>query len=266
MPKSSNARDNNSMKINNIYIEQDRLTTAVDKTRAMQVTKKGIGTLAEKTMHSVLKLYYEPDEDKHEVALEGYFADIYNEQGIIEVQTRQLNKLRDKLAVFLNLYPVTVVYPCPYNKWLRWVDPDTGEISDERRLSPRHYSEYDAFYELYKIKMFLKNPNLRIHLVLMDVEEYRYLNGWNDTKKKGSTRCDRIPLGIDRIVKIEEPEDYMMFLPIELPDTFTVKDYAECCHISRDAAGTVLNILYYMGTVRRVGKNGNAYLYEVAGQ
>ena len=33
---------------------------------------RGIGTLSEKTLHAVLKMYYEPDEDNHEVAIDGY--------------------------------------------------------------------------------------------------------------------------------------------------------------------------------------------------
>ena len=91
--------------------------------------------MSEKTLHAVLKMYYEPDEDNHEVAIDGYFADIYNEHGIIEIQTRQLNKLRDKLSVFLNEYPVRVVYPMPYEKYLSWIEPETGDINS-RRKSP----------------------------------------------------------------------------------------------------------------------------------
>jgi len=33
---------------------------------------KGIGTLSEKTLHAVLKMYYEPDEDNHDMALADY--------------------------------------------------------------------------------------------------------------------------------------------------------------------------------------------------
>jgi len=34
-------------------------------------------------------------------------------------------------------------------------------------------------------------------------------------------------------------------------------------HIPTKLAQTVLNILYHVGTVYRVGKKGNSYLYEV---
>ena len=96
------------------YIMYDRF----DKARAAMLESirhnKGIGTLSEKTVHGMFKLFYEPDEDKHEVAVDGYFADICNENGIIEIQNGNFNKIRDKLMIFLNHYPVTVVYPLPY--------------------------------------------------------------------------------------------------------------------------------------------------------
>ena len=36
----------------------------------------GIGALSEKSIHAFLKRYIEPDTDYHEVALDGFFADI----------------------------------------------------------------------------------------------------------------------------------------------------------------------------------------------
>jgi len=246
----------------NDYIDYANFQTALNKIVGKKHNDKGIGTLSEKTLHGVLKHYFEPNEDYHEVALDGYYADIFNETGVIEIQTRQLNKLRDKLSIFLNNYPVTIVYPCPFNKWLSWIDPETKKVSG-RRKSPRHYTEYDAFYELYKIKMFLKNPNIRIKLVLLDVEEYKLLNGWDDTKKRGAVRYDRIPIGIRNIISIEQPEDYVQFVPIELETAFTANDYAKAVHSSEEAARMVLNILYYIGIVKRTGKKGRAFLYEL---
>ena len=232
------------------YIENERFNAAKEKIIGKKHNDKGIGTLSEKTVHGVLKHFFEPDEDCHEVALNGYFADIYNDSGVIEIQTRQFNKLREKLAVFLNYYPVTVVYPMPANKWLSWINPETGETGG-RRKSPRHFTIYDSFFELYKIKSYLKNPNLTIKLVLMDVEEYKLLNGWDNSKKRGAWRYDRIPVGIREIVVLEQPEDYMQFVPYELEDGFTSKDFARVCRINKSTAGLALNILNYMGMVKR---------------
>ena len=244
------------------YEDYEAFVNAKDKIIGKAHNNKGIGTLSEKTLHAVLKLYYEPDEDKHEVAMSGYYADIYNDKGIIEIQTRQLNKLRDKLSVFLQDCHVTVVYPLPFNKWLSWVNPDNGEVQG-RRKSPRHFTEYDAFYELYKIKSYLKNPNLSINLVLMDMEEYKLLNGWSYDKKRGSTRYDRVPVGIRRIVKFDRIEDYMQLVPADLKEDFTVKDFAMAAGVSVEASRYTLNILNYLEIVKRTGRVKNGYVYNV---
>lgn len=244
------------------YEDYEAFVNAKDKIIGKAHNNKGIGTLSEKTLHAVLKLYYEPDEDKHEVAMSGYYADVYNDKGIIEIQTRQLNKLRDKLSVFLQDYHVTVVYPLPFNKWLSWVNPDNGEVQG-RRKSPRHFTEYDAFYELYKIKSYLKNPNLSINLVLMDMEEYKLLNGWSYDKKRGSTRYDRVPVGIRRIVKFDRIEDYMQLVPADLKEDFTVKDFAMAAGVSVEASRYTLNILNYLEIVKRTGRVKNGYVYNV---
>lgn len=222
----------------------------------------GIGTLSEKTVHAILKNYYEPDEDRQEIPIENYVADIYSEGEIIEIQTRQFNKMREKLSAFLPLYPVTIVYPIPYEKWIIWIDVDTGVMSRKRK-SPVKGNPYFVFPELYKIKTFLKNPNLRLKLVLLNVEEYKLLNGWSKDKKKGSSRYDRIPTELVEEIFIERPEDYMQFVPCELEDEFTSGQFARAAHIPVSMAQTVLNILYYVGTVTRTGKKGNQYLYAV---
>ena len=244
------------------YEDYEAFVNAKDKIIGKAHNNKGIGTLSEKTLHAVLKLYYEPDEDKHEVAMSGYYADVYNDKGIIEIQTRQLNKLRDKLSVFLQDYHVTVVYPLPFNKWLSWVNPDNGEVQG-RRKSPRHFTEYDAFYELYRIKSYLKNPNLSINLVLMDMEEYKLLNGWSYDKKRGSTRYDRVPVGIRRIVKFDRIEDYMQLVPADLKEDFTVKDFAMAAGVSVEASRYTFNILNYLEIVKRTGRVKNGYVYNV---
>ncbi len=222
----------------------------------------GIGTLSEKTVHAILKNYYEPDEDKQEIPIYNFVADIFSEGEIIEVQTRQFDRMREKLEAFLTQYPVTIVYPIPRDKWIIWIDEESGELS-RRRKSPAKGNPYTVFPELYKIKSFLKNPNLRLKLVLMDVEEYKLLNGWSKDRKKGSSRYDRIPTELVEEIEVSCPEDYMQFVPLELEDSFTSREFAKAAHIPVHLAQTVLNILHYMGTVERVGKKGNMYLYDV---
>jgi len=238
---------------------------AKDKIIGVDRQRLGIGTLSEKTVHAILKNYIQPDEDHQEIPIENYVADIYNDGEIIEIQTRHFNKMRSKLQAFLPLYPVTVVYPIPREKWVIWIDEESGELSKPRK-SPLKGTRYTVFPELYKIKMFLKDPNLRFKLVLMDMEEYKLLNGWSKDKKKGSTRFDRIPTELVEEVEINCIEDYMQFVPYELEGEFTVKDFAKAAHIPAKLAGVVVNILHHMGTLKHIGKQGKAYLYQITEQ
>ena len=220
-----------------------------------------IGTLSEKTVHAVVKHYYEPDEDKQEIPIEGLYADIFTGNEIIEIQTRSFDQVRKKLDRFLPEYPVTVVLPIPDTKWLIWIDEETGELTKPRK-SPKKGSEYAAFKELYKIKPYLKKEGLTIVLLFLDMEEYRLLNGWSKDKKKGSSRYDGIPLRITREVRFESPSDYQILIPDSLEGEFTCAEFAKAAKINSRQANLVLNILFYLDVVKRTGKRGRAFVYE----
>lgn len=248
------------------------MSISKDKISAFEAARKkiigvdrqrfGIGTLSEKSVHAILKNYFEPDEDRHEIPIENYVADIYSDGKIIEIQSRQFYKMKNKLEAFLPFYPVTIVYPIPKEKWLIWIDQETGELS-EKRKSPRKGSPYMAFPELYGIKKYLKNINLKIVLVLINIEEYKLLNGWGKDKKKRAGKYDRIPTELVEEIEIVCPQDYMQFVPYELEEPFTVKDFAKAAHIPVPLAQPTVNILHYMGVIERVGNKGRAYLYQV---
>jgi len=60
------------------------------------------------------------------------------------------------------------------------------------------------------------------------------------------------------------PQDYMQLLPETLPDTFTCAEFAKIVKIPSKQANVVLNILFYLEIVERIGKKGNAYIYKAA--
>jgi hypothetical protein len=242
-------------------MDKGRFSEACQFIIGQERKQNGIGTLGEKTLHAILKQYYEPYRENQEIKIGGYVADIVGENGIIEIQTRSFERLRKKLAAFLPVCPVTVVYPIPKNKWISWINLDTGEAGPKRK-SPKIGSPQDAFFELYKIKTLLSHPNLSIHLLLLDLEEYRYLNGWSHDKKRGSSRCDRIPLCICEEVILSCPQDYALLLPQNLPDPFTVKDLQKTAKLSPRSAQCGIAVLRELGLITHIGKSGRAYLYS----
>lgn len=230
----------------------------VNNTRQML----GIGTLSEKAIHAVLKNYYEPNEDYQEVSVGNYVADICVDGRITEIQTRQLGRLRDKLQTFLPEHQVTVVHPIILEKHLICTDKKTGLVT-KRRKSPKKETVYDAFPEFYQIKMFLKDPNLRLKLALINLEEYRLVNYGDWDRTRESSTFDHIPSALVDEVEINCLWDYRQFIPDELEGPFTSRTFAKAAKISIELSQKVLNVLYYVGILTRVGKEGNMYIYEV---
>lgn len=239
----------------------ERFDAAREAVVGQQRAQQGIGTLGEKTLHAVLKRYYEPDTSRHEVRIGRYVADIARADGIVEIQTQGFQNLRGKLEAFLAMGPVTVVYPIARLKWLCWMDPATGEVT-KRRKSPKAGDVYDAFFELYKIKNLLAEPNLHLRFVLLELTEYRYLDGWSRDGKKGSTRCERIPGKLLGEVAVDTAADYGRMIPPALPARFTAREYAAAAKLRLGAAQTAVHVLHHVGALRRAGKNGRMYVYE----
>ena len=224
--------------------------------------RHGIGMQSEKTLHAVLKQYIDPDEDHQEIPIDNYVADIYHDGRITEIQTAHMDAMRARLRCLLPQYPVRIVYPVPAEKWIIWVDPDTGELL-KRNRSPLRGSFYHAFRELYRIRPFLLDPNLSFELMLIDLDEYRLLDGWSRDRKRGSHRYDRIPVRLrDRMV-LTCPQDYMQFVPADLQEPFTSAEFAKAAGFRKKGFSTVLLILTEAGVVERIGKRGNSWLYRV---
>lgn len=242
--------------------DQKLFAQACDKIVNRERLREGIGTLQEKTVHAVLKNFYEPDPAHQEIPVGNFVADILRDNEIIEIQTRSLNAMRRKLDFFLEHYPVTIVHPVIHTKWLYWIDEETGEITKKRK-SPKTGTQYDAFYELYKIKPYLNHPNLHLCLPVIDVEEYRLLNGWSHDRKRGSSRYDRIPKALVDEFYIGNVREYGCMIPEELPAEFTAKDYAKASGLALRYAQTAMTVLHYIGVITLVRKEGRAHVYSL---
>lgn len=239
---------------------------AFDKIRETVINERragnGIGTLSEKTIHAVLKRYYAVLPEYEEIKCAGFVADICNGFEIKEIQTRQFFKCKRKLDAFLPDYDVTIVYPVAAVRYIRWIDPETGEISKARRSSVKN-TPYGIFAELYGIREYLESEHLHFLITMLEVEEYKFLDGYGPDRKKRAHRSDGLPLKILDEISINDKRDYMMFIPIDLPGEFTVRDFSKVAKIPVQLAEITLNILFRLGLTDRIGKRGNAYLYSV---
>ncbi len=143
------------------------------------------------------------------------------------------------------------------------MDTETGECSKPRKSTVKG-SVYRAFYELYKIKKYLSNPNLRLRFPYLELEEHRLLDGWSRDKKKGSHRYDRIPKTFLGEVRIESLNDYLQLLPADLPEPFTAAEFGKAVGERKETAAKVAHVLNYLGVIERDENRGRAYTYRRA--
>ena len=243
--------------------DNDRFAEVKDRVLGYSRGKTGIGSLAEKSVHAVLKSYYAPNDDMIEVAINGFVADVCFDDKIYEIQTRQFYTMKRKLDAFLPDFDVTIVYPLPVSKKIIKIDPETGLVQS-RRKSPLKPCVYDAFFELYGIRDYLNNEHLHIKIVSLEVEDIRYIGMTEQHGRKKRTLSDLVPVRIVEETDIYEVRDMMMFIPPELGDEFTCSEFAAAAGINRYLAGYVVGLLYVTGVTTRDGSRRNReYVYMV---
>lgn len=236
----------------------------------------GIGTLAEKRMHAILKNYVCPDTVCHEIRVidtlpsdkratatnkksARYVADVLRGRNVWEIQTGGFYPLREKIEWYMQHTPyvVTVVAPVPYRKHINWIDPQTGAV--QKRSDRPHITKPTALaQELYWLREHLQNPRLRFELLLLEVEEYRLLDGYGKERKARASKYEKIPTALCGTVALERPEDFRMFLPDSLPERFTAAQYAKASGQRGRAAYYALHMLTGAGLLTEGEKIGRA--------
>lgn len=226
----------------------------------------GIGTLAEKRMHAILKRYICEDPDLQEVGVLNtrYVSDVRIGNEVYEIQTGAFYPMRKKIAYYLEHTDctVTIVHPICVNKFVCWVDPDTQEIS-ARKQSPKHEQANAVLPELYCLLPYLKHPRLNIHLLLLEVQEFRLLNGWSRDRKKGSARYERIPLALLGELFLSTPETFRRLLPSSLPQRFTVKDFSVQTRLRGRDAYSAVRVLEALGLILPAPPVGRAMAFSL---
>ncbi len=222
-----------------------------------------IGTLSEKSIHSEIKNYLEPNKEYQEVKVGNYIADIKRDNEIFEVQTQQFKNLISKLNYYIkNEYDITVVYPLIQEKYINWIDPVRTEIVERRKSSYKRYIQ-DIFKELYWIKDYIVNEQIKLKIITLTAEEYKYLDGYGQNNKHKATKIDKVPSKIINEINIQSVNDFKIFLPDTLPKEFTSKDFQKYTKSRSKYLGSGLKILREIGVIKVIRKQGNAYVYEI---
>ncbi len=221
----------------------------------------GIGTLAEKLLHKTVKFYIDENPEYHEVKHLGAIADVKNGQGIFEIQTRSFAYLLPKLRRFLENGHVTVIYPIISEKNIYWIDKETGSAGAPHKTT-RVGRASDVLYEASALRELIPHENLTVRVMLIRADEYKLLDGWDATRKRGAKRLECIPTGLCDVIDLSSREDYLALLP-PLPERFTAKDFSKALRLRGRRASYSLGLLKQLGIIIQTDKRGNAFIYKI---
>ncbi len=249
----------------NVPQSADRFSEALGRAMIRQRGMHGsVGTQNEKLIHATLKNYYAPFSDEQEVKIGNFYADAVNEEGIFEIQTRALKRLSEKLKQFTAGSHVTIVYPIEANVHTVYINTENGEIVKEipyRSYDPR----LKIFSELYSIRDYIFNENVTVILARLKLDKRVYFSGQMPNMRSRAARkkvyIEKIPLELLEEIRLDHPRDYARWLPKELPEKFTKKEF---CAAAKDSPNSLrLELLRAAGLLAQVGKSGRSYLYTV---
>jgi len=220
----------------------------------------------ETSLHRELKLLYAGRQARYEVALDGYRIDAIARGRLIEVQHGALGAIRDKIRTLLQSHRVTIVKPIIASKTLVKKAAKGGEVLS-RRASPKRGQLLDLFDELVHFTNVFPHRGLTLEVLLVEVEESRYPGHG----RRRRWRADDHEVEDQRLIaihgkhRLRTADDLARLVRCPLPSPFDTAHLAQSLGVRRWAAQRIVYCLQRMGSMRLVGKEGNARLYEFVG-
>ena len=215
--------------------------------------RDGIGRVSEKRLHRIIKSYVSCDPSSHETPVGRYIADALWDGEIFEIQTKAFTRLAPKLEYYLKETPyrINVIYPVIRNRRLIRIDPETGEIL-RNKTSPKHGRSADLLPELFYLRHLLPNERIKIKLMFIDAEEYRYSERVR-YRRSGVYDSELFPVSLVDIEEYSSPDDFLRFIPSDR-DSFTAAEYSKFIKLTGRRLYAALALLCSLGLLRKEGK------------
>jgi hypothetical protein len=221
------------------------------------------GELRERTLHKQLKALYRPDDGEAEWPVGSSVADLWSPTvGVIEIQTRTLGKLKDKLAAYLDAgLTVTVVHPIAVKKTIvTWNADRTAEV--RRRPSPKKARVEGEFREIGALWPFLTLPRFTLVIAEVRETEHRCEDGKGSWRRQGRSKVDRV---LDELVaerRFAGVEDYRALVPDGWTEPGTVKTLAQALALAEGPTQALVSCLKKLGVLEVCGRLGRAHLLQ----
>jgi hypothetical protein len=231
-----------------------------DKVFSLEET--GININNEKSLHSSIKQWYAVPGDRLEVKVDKYIIDLVREDSLIEIQTKNFSAIGSKLRDLVKYNKVMLVHPIAIEKYI--VTMESTEEVASRRKSPKKGKLTDLFDELVRIPDLISEDNFILEILMTKEEEIRCKDGKGSWRRKGISIKDRRLVEVVEKITFNEEKDFLIFLPDELPQSFTNKDLAKILKVTIFKARKITYCFRKMKIIREVGKIRNELIFERA--
>ncbi|GHV10778.1 hypothetical protein FACS1894219_00850 [Clostridia bacterium] len=131
--------------------------------------------------------------------------------------------------------------------------------------SPKIRGVYDIYDDIYHIKEFIAHDKFTLKIVLLEVTETKYLDGWGKYRKNNATKVDRIPREILEEVTFENASDYVKLIPKSLREAgnFTTPEIAKLSGKRGMSLSGFLKVMKEIGIIMEDGKDGRVKRYKI---
>ncbi|MBT6150694.1 MAG: hypothetical protein HOH75_01725, partial [Chloroflexi bacterium] len=221
-----------------------------------------IGVLKEKSLHSGIKDWYAQEGDLFEVPYEGYVIDIIRDSKLIEIQTGNFGSIKNKLNSLSKSNQIELIYPIIENKWIIRLDETGVEIS--KRKSPKRGKIEDIFSQLIFIPEVIIKPEIQLHVLILDVNEFWKNDGKGSWRRKKWSKVDQKIIRVTNSIFFTTIDDYQNLIAKGIPKKFTSSDLALNNDISKKQAQKMCYALRKMNLIKNTGKSGRSYIYEIS--
>lgn len=222
-----------------------------------------IGLRYESTLHAALRDWCSRSGDILEAKVGSYIVDIVRGDQLIEIQTKNFSSIKHKLIFLLQNHRVQLVHPLIRQKWIIKVSSSDGTILSKRK-SPKTETAVDIFNELIHIPNLICDPSFSLILIMIEVDEIRCDDGKGSWRRGGVSIIDRKLVDVKNMLVLNSPDEFLQFLPADLPPLFTNKTLALCAGITRRKAQKMTYCLRKMGGIVEEAKTKNELVFSRA--
>lgn len=224
----------------------------------------GIGLYSERGLHAALKARYAAIPGARiEARVAGKVVDVALPGELVEVQTRNLGSIADKLLHLACVMPVRVVHPIIVETLVQRVDPSDGSVGPARRSRTRR-DLYSVFDELVRATTIIASPNLRFDALLVRVREVRIADGSGSWRRKGVRVLSRDLDEVMAATSLDSRDDWLGLIPGELGEPYDSGTLGAALGIAPARARKMLYAYARAGLLAEAGKAGRRKLYSRA--